>query len=101
MQRVGPAMNRFLTSLQKVQGVWVSMNNDMLAINNSLTPDNVGSLPFLVKAKAKLAIDSWKAVDESAKQFTVESLVDYQSLAFGDKMPAPPPGKDGLERLAA
>lgn len=101
MQRVGPAMNKFLKSLQTVQGVWVSMNNDMLAISNSLTPDNVGSLPFLVKTKANLAIDSWKAVDESAKQFTVESLVDYQSLGFGDKMPAPPPGKDGLERLAA
>jgi hypothetical protein len=87
MQHVGPAMGRFLKSLQTVQGVWVSMNTDMLAISNSITPDNVGSLPFLVKAKAQLAIDSWKAVDDSAKQFTVESLVDYQSIAFGDKMP--------------
>jgi hypothetical protein len=100
MQRVGPAMGKFLNSLQAVEGVWVSMNTDMLGISNSITPDNVGSLPFLVKAKAKLAIDSWQAVDDSAKQFTMESLVDYQSLAFGDKMPDPPAG-DTLQRLAA
>jgi hypothetical protein len=87
MQRVGPAMGKFLKSLQTVEGVWVSMNTDMLAISNSITPDNVGSIPFLVKSKAQYAIDSWKAVDDSAKQFTVESLVDYQSVAFGDKMP--------------
>ena len=100
MQRIGPAMGRFMKNLQAVEGVWVSMNTDMLAISNSITPGNVGSLPFLVKAKAKLAIDSWSAVDESAKQFTVESLVDYQSLAFGDQMPDPPPG-DKLKALAA
>lgn len=87
MKRVGPAMAAFLKNLQTVQGVWVQMNSDMLAISNSITEDNVGSLPFLVKAKANLAIDSWKAIDESAKQFTVESLVDYTSIAFGDEMP--------------
>ncbi len=87
MDRIGPAMSRFLKSLQTVQGVWVSMNTDMLAIHNSVTESNVGTLPFLVKSKANFAIDSWKAVDESAKQFTVNSLVDYRSLAFGDKMP--------------
>ena len=88
MQRVGPAMSSFLKSLQTVEGVWVQMNNDMLSISNSITEGNVGSIPFLVKAKASLAINSWKAVDDSAKQFTVESLVDYTSIAFGDKLPA-------------
>ncbi len=66
------------------------MNNDMLSISNSITEGNVGNIPFLVKAKANLAISSWKAVDDSAKQFTVESLVDYTSVAFGDKLPASP-----------
>jgi len=99
MQRVGPAMGKFLKSLQTVEGVWVSMNTDMLGISNSITPDNVGSTAFLVKLKANQAIDAWKAVGESAKQFTVESLVDYQSLAFGDKMPTPPPGTDIVEIL--
>jgi hypothetical protein len=87
MQRVGPAMAAFLKNLQTVQGVWVQMNNDMLGINNSITEDNVGSLPFLVKAKANLAIDSWKEVGDSAKQFTGGSLIDYTSIAFGDEMP--------------
>jgi hypothetical protein len=95
MQRVGPAMASFLKNLQTVEGVWVQMNSDMLSLSNSLTPDNVGTIPFLVKAKANMAIDSWKAVDDSAKQFTVESLVDYTSIAFGDKMPDQP------SRLAA
>lgn len=87
MQRVGPAMARFLKNLQMIQGVWVQMNSDMLAISNSITESNVGTLPFLVKAKSKLAVDSWQAIDDSARQFTVQSLVDYTSLAFGDKMP--------------
>lgn len=87
MQRVGPAMAGFLKNLQTVQGVWVQMNTDMVGISQSITESNVGSLPFLVKAKADMAIDAWKAVDESAKHFTVESLVDYTSIAFGDEMP--------------
>jgi hypothetical protein len=87
MQRVGPAMGMFLNKLQTVEGVWVQMNNDMLAIGNSITESNVGSMPFLVKAKSNLAVDSWKSIDASARQFTVESLVDYTSVAFGDKMP--------------
>jgi hypothetical protein len=90
IQRVAPAMSSFLKSLQTVEGVWVQMNTDMVGISNSITVDNVGNIPFLVKAKASMAIDSWKAVDDSAKQFTVGSLVDYTSIAFGDKMPEEP-----------
>jgi hypothetical protein len=95
MQRVGPAMSSFLKNLQTVEGVWVQMNTDMVSISNSITTDNVGNIPFLVKAKANMAIASWKSVDDSARQFTVESLVDYTSIAFGDKMPDQP------SRLAA
>jgi hypothetical protein len=87
MQRVGPAMAAFLKNLQTIEGVWVQMNNDMLAISQNINESSVGSLPFLVEAKAKLAIDSWKSIDESAKQFTVQSLVDYTSISFGDPMP--------------
>lgn len=87
MQRVGPAMAKFLKNLQTVEGVWTQMNADMLAIGNSVNEGNIGSMPFLVKAKANLAIDAWKSIDDSARQFTVESLVDYTSLAFGDTMP--------------
>lgn len=91
MQRVGPAMSKFLRNLQSVQGVWVQTNSDMIAISQSVNEGNIGSLPFLVKAKSKLAVDSWKAIDNSARQFTVESLVDYTSVAFGDAMPANQP----------
>jgi hypothetical protein len=86
MQRVGPAMASFLKNLQTVEGVWVQLNTDMVSISNSITPGNVGNIPFLVKAKANMAIASWKSVDDSARQFTVQSLVDYTSVAFGDKM---------------
>lgn len=88
MQLVGPAMAKFLKNLQTIQGVWVQMNSDMIAISQNVNEGNVGTLPFLVRAKSNLAVDSWKAIDLSAKQFTVESLVDYTSLAFGDPMPA-------------
>jgi hypothetical protein len=87
MGLVGPAMAGFLKSLQTVQGVWVQMGTDMQFINDSLTPSNVGNLAFLVRTKSKMAVDAWKSVDDSAKQFTVQSLVDYTSIAFGDKMP--------------
>ncbi|MEO8165780.1 MAG: alpha-xenorhabdolysin family binary toxin subunit A [Betaproteobacteria bacterium] len=87
MQRVGPAMGRFMNSLQKVQGVWVTMNNDMLAIGNTVNESTIGDSAFMVKVKSQKAVKSWKAVDDAAKQFTVESLVDYTSLAFGDTMP--------------
>src|SRR5919199_356770 len=36
MQRVAPAMSAFLTNLQTIQGVWVQLNTDMLAIHNSI-----------------------------------------------------------------
>lgn len=87
MGSVGPAMGSFLKQLQTIQGVWVQMNSDLLNINQNITEDNVGNVAFLVKAKATLAIGQWQDVDESAKQFTVQSLVDYDSLAFGQKLP--------------
>jgi len=99
MQRVGPAMGKFLRSMQTVQGVWVSMNTDMLSISRDITPANVGTFPLLVQAKVDLAVNGWKSVDESARQFTVESLVDYQSLAFGDPIPTPPPDRDIVKLL--
>jgi hypothetical protein len=80
-------MSSFVKNLQSVAGIWAEMNTDMLAISNSITLSNVGSLPFLVKAKAKAAIDAWKDVDASAKQFTAQSLIDYTSIAFGNAMP--------------
>jgi uncharacterized membrane protein len=93
IQVVAPAMSSFLQNLQTVEGVWVQMNTDMVALGNSITESNIGTIPFLIKSKAKYAIDSWKAIDSSAKQFTVESLVDYTSVAFGDKIPENKPQK--------
>lgn len=93
MQRVGAAMSGFLKNLQSVEGAWVQTNSDMLAIGNSISESNVGTLPFLVKSKTRLAIDAWKSVDASARQFTAGSLIDYTSLAFGDKMPETAPAK--------
>jgi hypothetical protein len=91
VMRVAPAMSKFLKNLQTVEGVWVQMNADMIAISQNVNEGNIGTLPFLVKAKSNLAVDSWKSIDASAKQFTAESLVDYTSLAFGDAMPVNPP----------
>lgn len=87
MGRIGPAMSKFLKDLQTIEGVWVQMNTDMLHINSMVNEGNVGTIPFLVKAKATAAIDAWKSIDASAKQFTVQSLVDYDSVAFGQQLP--------------
>lgn len=87
MERVGPAMSKFLANLQTVEGVWVQMNTDMIVLGNSITESNVGDMAFLVKSKANLAIDSWKEIGKSARQFTGQSLIDYENIAFGQYMP--------------
>jgi hypothetical protein len=87
MTRVGPAMAAFLKSLQTVEGVWVQMNSDMVGISRDISESNVGSMPFLVKTKASYAVNAWKSIDAAAKQFTVTSLVDYTSIAFGNQLP--------------
>ena len=87
MKRVGPAMKAFLENLQIIQAVWTQMNSDMVALHHNINEDNIENTPFLIKMQAKQAIDAWKAIDDSAKQFTVQSLVDYTSIAFGDRMP--------------
>jgi hypothetical protein len=85
--RVAPAIAELLGNLEGIDSAWVRMKADMLAINQSVDPSNVASMPFLIKAKAGAAIDAWKDVDQAAKSFTAESLIDYASLAFGEKMP--------------
>lgn len=87
MNQAGPAMAGFLKNLQTIQGAWVQMGTDMQGIGNSVTPSNIGNSAFMVKLKSQVAVNAWKSVDDSAKQFTVGSLVDYQSIAFGDPMP--------------
>jgi hypothetical protein len=87
LQRAALAMTNFLDRLQVLEGAWVHMNSDLLAIGNSITEKNVGTLPFLVKAMSLAAIHSWRSVGASAGRFTAGSLIDYTSLAFGDTMP--------------
>ncbi len=97
--RIAPAMAKFRTNLESIEGAWVRMRADMLAINQSANEGNIGAMPFLVKAKATEAIDAWKDVDQSAKQFTADSLIDYTSIGFGEKMPANLPAR-GLRSAA-
>jgi len=87
MALVGPSMSAFLTDLQTVMGIWTQLNADLIDISKIANEGNVGTLPFLVKAKSDAAVNAWKDVSASAKQFTVESLVDYTSVAFGDPLP--------------
>ncbi len=93
MDRITPAMKTFLKSLEGVADAWDGMKDGMVAINESITESNVGDIALLVEVKANAAIESWKAVDASAKQFTADSLIDYTSLAFGDRIPDSPPVK--------
>lgn len=93
MQRVGPAMSGFLKNLQAVEGVWVRMNSDMLAIGNSIGEWNVATLPLLVKHRSRLAVEAWRSVNASARQFTAGSLIEYTSLAFGASMSETAPAK--------
>lgn len=81
------AMTNFLSQLQAVEGAWVHVNSDMLAIGNSITEKNVGTLPLLVKSMSLAAVDGWRSVADSASRFTTGSLIGYTSLAFGDEMP--------------
>jgi len=84
---VGPAMAGFLKSLQAIEGVWAQMNSDMVSISRDINEGNIGTLPFLVKGKVALAVNRWKSIDASAKQFTIDSLIDYTGIPFGNPMP--------------
>lgn len=85
---VGPAMTKFMGSLASVQGVFAKMTADMTQLSNDITPQNVGTISFLVKSKANLAIDVWKQVGTAAGDFTVDSLINIQgSIPFGTEFP--------------
>jgi hypothetical protein len=92
--RIAPALTKFRTNLESIEGAWTRMRADMLAINQSANEGNIASMPFLVKAKATEAIDAWKDVDQSARRFTADSLIDYASISFGEKMPVNLPARN-------
>lgn len=88
MKLVAPAMAGFLKNLQGIQGIWGSLNADLITLGNSVNEGNIGTVPFLVKMKAQNAVNSWQKISKSAQQFTANSLIDYQMMSFGDELPA-------------
>ena len=88
MKTVGPAMAGFVKNLQGVSGVWTKMNADLIDLGNNVNEGNVGSIPFLVEARANLAIETWRSVETAASEFQVDSLIDVTRTRLGDPLPA-------------
>ncbi|MFT6337279.1 MAG: hypothetical protein ACJATI_004042 [Halioglobus sp.] len=88
MGLVGPSMSGFLTKLQGIQGVWLTMNNQLRATADTLSVETFPDSAFGADMLTDEVVGAWQSVKSDAKQFTAESLIDYSSLAFGDEMPA-------------
>lgn len=83
----GPALQSFLTSLQMVEGSWVTMNNQLVAISKSLTVDTVSESVFVSKVQTQAAVDAWNNVAQLATEYTSTSLIDYSPTVFGEPLP--------------
>ena len=87
INKVGPALQCFLTSLQQVEGAWLTMNDQLVALSKSLTSETVSTSAFVSKVQTQGAVDAWDHVAQLANEYTSTSLIDYTPTQFGDPLP--------------
>ncbi|HEX8193939.1 MAG TPA: hypothetical protein VF552_13665, partial [Allosphingosinicella sp.] len=90
MGPVNDAAQAFLTTLQQVTGVWTGIASDLDFIATNFTPEQLGSLSFIMQSmKLENATSDWKVIAEAANEYTTNSLVSYHIAPFGAPIPAP------------
>lgn len=91
MTPVNEAAENFLTSLQKVAGVWTSIGSDLDYIAKNFTVDKFDGLPAWRDAMMlDSATQDWQAIAQKANEYTSNSLVTFRLTDFG--APLPPQG---------
>jgi hypothetical protein len=91
MAPVTQAAQNFQTTLAKVEGVWLTIANDLAYIAKTFTPDQFENLPVWKEAsKLDLATQDWKIIAQKADEYTANSLVTYHIQDFTAPLPPDP-----------
>lgn len=86
---VNEAAEGFMNTLQQVTGVWTNVGTQLDYIATNFTPEQLGSLSFVIQAlKLHNATSDWQIIGQAAQQFTANSLVTYHLHDFGTPIPA-------------
>ncbi len=88
MGPVNTAATTFRKTLEQVTGVWSGISNNLAYIAANFTPEQLGSLSWVMQAMAlDRATSDWKTIGDKAQEYTANSLVTDQILPFGDPLP--------------
>jgi hypothetical protein len=89
MKPVSDAATNFQKTLQQVTAVWAGIAGDLDFISKNFTPEQLGSLSWLMQALAlDRATSDWKTIADAASAYTANSLVTYHIVPFGAPLPA-------------
>lgn len=82
-------LDTFRKDLEGVKDVWRDVATDLVNIAAHYSPETLSDFPSL-KQELKLddAVDEWQAVGDSVQIFTQNSLISYDFIRFGEKLPA-------------
>ncbi|MES2317590.1 MAG: alpha-xenorhabdolysin family binary toxin subunit A [Pseudomonadota bacterium] len=87
MTPTNQAAANFLTTLQKVTGVWTNIGSDLDYIAKNFTPDQFAGLPAWKDAMMlDRATQDWQVIAGKASDYTANSLVTFNVGKFGDKV---------------
>lgn len=91
MAPVNTAAQNFADTLAKVEGVWLTIANDLAYIAQNFTPDQFDNLPVWKDAmKLDAATQDWQTIAQKADEYTANSLISYHVTSFGAALPANP-----------
>lgn len=90
VNQVAPALSKFKTSLETVEGVWVGMSSNLAYIANNYTVKELSSYPWIAQAmRIGDATEKWQAIGRTSEEFTANALVSYElNTRWGDNIPA-------------
>lgn len=91
ISRVGRGLADFKTHLEVIDGIWLDIGGKLSFICGNYSVDQLSDLPWVTQAfKIGDAANKWGEIATTTEEFTQNSLVDYHSAKFGDRVPEPP-----------
>lgn len=94
---VGTGLKDFKDKLSVIEGIWLDVGGRLTHICQNYSAAQLSDLPWLMQAFSIAdAADKWGEIATTTQEFTQNSLVDYESRPFGERIPEP-----AAERVAA
>jgi len=86
---VAGASKEFITRLQTVESIWLSIGNNLGYIATTFTVENLSSYPWINEAmQLNTATKDWQAIRDAVEVFTQQSLVTFdKSVEWGKPIP--------------